>query len=290
MQADVFLSYAEEDRARAGAVSKAQEALGWAVWWDREIAPGSTWRETIERAIEGTRCMVVLWSASSISSRWVHEEAEEGLARARLVPVLIEPVRPPIGFRSVQACDLSGWDGNPKAADFVSLTEAISALAGPPQPVPAPPSESPPLSDSPRRGLRYAWGAGIVMAALALVVAGMRWSVNSQSTTDASPVHVTPSARIHLPEPGAVPTLVPPAVPPEGAVHTNPPPDLGQPVAPRVEVPGAAARTEPLAPRIAPKAEARVSRSALSERCISVLERMQLGEQVSDIERKECTR
>ena len=133
MQADVFLSYAEEDRARAGAVSNALEALGWSVWWDREIAPGSTWRETIERAIEGTRCMVVLWSESSIVSRWVHEEAEEGLARARLVPVLIEPVRPPMGFRSVQVCDLSGWEGDPKAADFVSLTKAISALAGPPQ-------------------------------------------------------------------------------------------------------------------------------------------------------------
>ena len=62
MQADVFLSYAEEDRARAGEVSGALEALGWTVWWDREIAPGSTWRDTIERAIEGTRCMVVLLS------------------------------------------------------------------------------------------------------------------------------------------------------------------------------------------------------------------------------------
>ena len=31
MQADVFLSYAEEDRARAGAVSNALEALGWSV-------------------------------------------------------------------------------------------------------------------------------------------------------------------------------------------------------------------------------------------------------------------
>lgn len=288
MQADVFLSYAEEDRARAGAVSNALEALGWSVWWDREIAPGSTWRETIERAIEGTRCMVVLWSESSIVSRWVHEEAEEGLARARLVPVLIEPVRPPMGFRSVQVCDLSGWEGDPKAADFVSLTKAISALAGPPQRGAASPDASPLLPEPPRPGLeRYAWGAGIVLAAVALVLAGLWWSVNTQPTAVPASMPVDVSPRDHAPSPGDGPASVPSPVPPEAAL---PPPDAGPSSVPRVDVQGATARTASPSPDIAPKAETRVSRSTLSARCASVLERMQLGEPVSDAERKECTR
>ncbi len=75
--------------------------------------------------------MVVLWSTHSIQSPWVQEEAEEGLALARLVPVLIESVRPPMGFRSIQACDLRQRDGEmTSAAGFQQLLVAIEALVG----------------------------------------------------------------------------------------------------------------------------------------------------------------
>ena len=298
MQADVFLSYAEEDRARAGAVSNALEALGWSVWWDREIAPGSTWRETIERAIEGTRCMVVLWSESALASRWVHEEAEEGLARARLVPVLIEQVRPPMGFRSVQACDLSDWEGDPAAAEFVALTRAISNLVGPP-PKGAPVQSSTPLppAESPRRGIRrYAWGVAVVMAASVLAVVGM-WRWGSPAPTpvplpvsvvvESSPPPIAPPEpdRIPAPSPAPLGNGARVATVPEAALPAAPKPEV-----PTLEVPKAPPPKPLAAPRIAPKAETRLSSSTLSASCTAVLERMQLGEPVSDSERKECTR
>ncbi len=293
MKADVFLSYAEEDRARAGAVSNALEALGWTVWWDREIAPGSTWRETIERAIEGTRCMVVLWSESALASRWVHEEAEEGLARARLVPVLIEQVRPPMGFRSVQACDLSDWEGDPAAAEFVALTRAISNLVGPPpKGVPVQSSAPLPPAESPRRGIRrYAWGVAVVMAASVLAVVGM-WRWGSPAPTPVPlPVSIVVESSSPLVEPSE-PDGVPAPSPAPPAIETRvaPVPETALPVAPKLEVPKAPAPKPLAAPRIAPKADTRLSSSTLSARCTAVLERLQLGEPVSDSERKECTR
>lgn len=45
--------------------------------------------------------MVVLWSARSIESEWVYEEATEGRRQGKLVPVLIDAVRPPAGFREI---------------------------------------------------------------------------------------------------------------------------------------------------------------------------------------------
>lgn len=36
---DIFISYASEDRARAGQFASAFEARGWSVWWDRRIVP-----------------------------------------------------------------------------------------------------------------------------------------------------------------------------------------------------------------------------------------------------------
>ena len=37
---DVFLSYANADRERAGAVAELLRQRGYSVWWDRTIPPG----------------------------------------------------------------------------------------------------------------------------------------------------------------------------------------------------------------------------------------------------------
>ena|GEM_PF-2896818 len=109
---DIFLSYAEEDRETARKLSKLFEDEGWSVWWDRKIPIGKTWRNVLEEALQNMRCMVVLWSADSINSEWVKEEAEEGKTQRKLVPILIDSVKPPMGFRTIQAADLIGWNGN----------------------------------------------------------------------------------------------------------------------------------------------------------------------------------
>jgi hypothetical protein len=94
--ADIFLSYANEDRETARAVAGLLESAGCTVWWDRRIPAGRTWRSMIEEALREMRCMVVLWSTHSVESDWVKEEAEEALSLGRLIPVLIVPVNTPV--------------------------------------------------------------------------------------------------------------------------------------------------------------------------------------------------
>ncbi len=72
---------------------------------------------------------MVLWSKSSVRSRWVRAEAQEGASRGILVPVLIERVKIPLAFRTIQASDLIGWEGSP-TPDFQRLVADISALIG----------------------------------------------------------------------------------------------------------------------------------------------------------------
>jgi len=59
------------------------------------------------------------------------EEAEHGREKNLLVPVFFETVRPPFGFRQIQAEDLSLWDGAHEFAPFQKLLRDIESVIGP---------------------------------------------------------------------------------------------------------------------------------------------------------------
>ena len=84
---DIFLSYSSKDRERVIPLMELLKDLGWSVWWDRDIPPGKTFDEFIEENLNLSRIVVVVWSKSSIHSRWVRTEANEGLRTESLVPV-----------------------------------------------------------------------------------------------------------------------------------------------------------------------------------------------------------
>ncbi|MDQ2734174.1 MAG: toll/interleukin-1 receptor domain-containing protein [Pseudomonadota bacterium] len=125
---DIFVSYSSKDRDRAALVARALEARGWSVWWDRTIPPGRQYDDVIEEALAEARCVVVLWSKASAASTRVKNEASEAVSKKALIPALIEDeVKIPFEFRRVQAADLSRWQGDATAAEFMQFCDAIAA-------------------------------------------------------------------------------------------------------------------------------------------------------------------
>ena len=108
---DIFISYASTDRERAGLLADALTKRGYSVWWDRTIPPGRVFDEVIQEAIQGAKCMIVLWSADSVRSNWVKTEASEGATRGILVPAVIGEVNLPIEFKRIQSANLAQWEG-----------------------------------------------------------------------------------------------------------------------------------------------------------------------------------
>ncbi len=127
---DVFLSYATGDREVARTLAAALQVEGWSVWWDRDIRVGQAYDQVIERELDSARCVVVLWSAASIASEWVKNEAASAAERGVLVPALIGNVRPPLEFRRRQTANLTGWDGDISAAGFQALCGGIAGITG----------------------------------------------------------------------------------------------------------------------------------------------------------------
>jgi|CXWL01.1.fsa_nt_gi hypothetical protein len=181
--ADVFLSYAREDRARAEQVALGLNALGLEVFWDSEIPPGTTWADYIEQKLAQCKALIVLWSEHSAKSQWVREEARLGRDKGVLIPAMLDATPAPFGFGEVQGADLSNWSGDQEHPDWRRFVEAVRAASqrqAPPRPQPgmsAPPrAHAKPVQTAvtqpatPRgRAPVWVWVAGAVVATIGVL-------------------------------------------------------------------------------------------------------------------------
>lgn len=199
--ASIFLSYSRKDVEKAESIARALERLGHTVWWDREVEGGSRFAQKIEQALKGSEFVVVLWSRESVQSAWVQDEAAEGRDSDRLVPVLLDDSKPPLGFRQYQGIDLSEWNGRASAREIRSVHRAILGRRRGTDSCPARPERVVPR-------LRAGAFAIAMAAILAVAIAGwLLWS------SIASNGHSPAQLRVRLADFSAVSPDVPRSVP-----------------------------------------------------------------------------
>lgn len=124
----VFVSYSRDDQKRARPIIDLLQAAGFSVWWDGLLEGGERFSRSTEDALERAKAIVVLWSATSINSHWVHDEATCGRDRKRLVPLSIDGSEAPLGFRQFQVLDAKPAKVKPTSPEMQSLIRSVSAL------------------------------------------------------------------------------------------------------------------------------------------------------------------
>lgn len=189
---DIFISYSSKNRPTAQRLADALSAQGWSVWWDREIQTGQVYHQVIEQALHEAKAVVVLWSAESVGSEWVKNEAAVAAERGVLLPANLDGMRLPLEFRARQTADLQGWDGDASHEGFAALCRGLSRLLqGGAEPVIKPmPDRHERQAAAPKpwpRAAVVAGGALALVAAVAVASLGLRQRAQPDPASHGTP-------------------------------------------------------------------------------------------------------
>lgn len=108
MRHDVFISYKKEEREVVSPYAQRLADAGLKIWWDVMIGPGEEWGFAIDRALVASKAVVVFWTPRSVESKEVWSEANHGLGKDALFPILLRPCEVGPRFQRVQWADLTG--------------------------------------------------------------------------------------------------------------------------------------------------------------------------------------
>ena len=139
--------------------------------------------QSIQNALDQARCVIVVWSVASVgpAGEFVHDEASSAKSRGIYLPVVIDDVAPPLGFRQVQSLDLVGWHGRRADKRFQAVLAAARtiAMAAAEQRAETRPMGAPRMSGWPSLAL-----AGVLLAAI-LGAGALLWVLKSPVGTSA---------------------------------------------------------------------------------------------------------
>ncbi len=173
--ADIFISYAREDRGIVERLAAQLEAAGLTCWWDKQLGAGDKYLERTGAELDAAKAVLVVWSKHSTTSDWVADEAGVGRETGKLAPISIDGSLPPLGFRQFQVEDFSPWlkgDNTP----FDELVASLRRLA-PGAPVQMGNAETAKLGTNPRLSRRQMIGVAAALGALVLALAS--WGLST---------------------------------------------------------------------------------------------------------------
>ncbi len=129
---DIFISYRRDEQRECARIADKLQALQFNVWFDAHLASGESFTKEIEAAVKRAKAVIVLWSPSAVSSRWVRNEADMGRERNVLVAVQIKPCDMPIEFRDIHFDALHDPNFADDDPQWLKVLERIGRLTGRP--------------------------------------------------------------------------------------------------------------------------------------------------------------
>jgi hypothetical protein len=128
--AQVFISYSQPEAEPTAALARELEAAGFTVWWDTSLLPDDLhFPDTIRREITGAQAAVVIWTPSSVKSRWVYGEAKLADEQGKLIQLrtpALDPGSIPLPFNTGQISLVTDHGALLRALERKGLTVQLS--------------------------------------------------------------------------------------------------------------------------------------------------------------------
>jgi hypothetical protein len=122
-RADVFISYASEDRPVVEGLKNRLEGVGFSVWFDGNLMGAEPFRQVIDQRLAAAKAVVVFWTPKSINSRYVRYEADTASESNKLICLRdsqVEMKEVPGPFRTndhiLDSLDFEGLLSRPQAS------------------------------------------------------------------------------------------------------------------------------------------------------------------------------
>jgi adenylate cyclase len=141
--ADVFLSYSRDDKARVLDLAGKLRAAGVNMWIDQGGIDGAAlWGESIVRALEGAKVLLLMVTPSAVGSHNVAKEVMLTSERkGHILPVHLEPTTIPLGLKyplaGIQHIEFYHGDPDENLQAILRSLEGLGVKITPPQVVAA---------------------------------------------------------------------------------------------------------------------------------------------------------
>ncbi len=110
--AEIFISYSSKDIDWVSNLAKHLESDGFDIWWDRKLNTGSLFLDEINKKLQESSVVLVIWSDFSMESRWVQGEVQEAYnSNKQTVPVFLKKIKLKIPHNTVQVLSMENWTG-----------------------------------------------------------------------------------------------------------------------------------------------------------------------------------
>lgn len=132
VKADVVISHSSKTAETLQKVGRLAELLSqrWNVWWDDNLV--GRFPRVIEEKIRNATCVIPVWTEAAHDSDWVQVELEFAQqCDAHILPVRMEPCKPPFGYVTFSSVDLTGWGGEDDHPAMLQLGRKLASVVAP---------------------------------------------------------------------------------------------------------------------------------------------------------------
>lgn len=131
---DLYISYGTRERHWVSLLASQLDDAGYDVCWNSTAIPGQAFYESNEQAMQASRCILSIWSDTSVQDYWVLNHSEAAISRNTLLSLRHREVVIPESLRTAPTVDIATWDEASLNTVLPSLLKLVANRCKPSKP------------------------------------------------------------------------------------------------------------------------------------------------------------